>query len=341
MVTVKAVAALCSIIWVTGLAFAPHAIAQTIPDATGYAQADLPGIEKIDLLGQHVSNGSFDLTIIENNYGRLFGTGAAVAEFDSSTTPFVISGYSTQKGFELGGQAKSLLDYYVDVESRLNTTVAVDVSASGGAGVVDGSSSLAGDNFSAKAEFIFDKNGAEAASGEASASQSVRSSGFTVNKMLELKTNQPYAVEISTIATGALFGDTSLSAFVDPAFKIAPTVQDPADFTIAFSPNLAAVPEASPLFLVGFGLALAAFARVARKRGVEPLVKSTPQTVSLPHPVARHRYAREGKRTERFEQRARRCRLESPQACAQEDDVSIRQGDSLGGSLLPGTASHH
>jgi hypothetical protein len=65
------------------------------------------------------------------------------------------------------------------------------------------------------------------------------------------------------------------------------------------------------------------------------------QTVSPTHPLVRHRYAREGKHTERFEQRARRCRLESPQACAQEDDVSIRQGDSLGGSLLPGRASHH
>ena len=271
----KAAAALCSIIWVTGLAFVPDGIAQTIPDATGFAQVDLPGLEKIDRLGRHVSNDSFDLTIIENNYG-LFGTGAAVAEFNSSTTPFVISGYSTQKGFELGGRAKSLLDYYVEVESRLNTTVAVDVSASGGAQAVGGPSSLVGDNFSAKAEFIFDKNGAEAASGEASASQTVRSSGFTVNKMLELKTNQPYAVEISTTATGALFGDTSLSTFVDPAFKIAPTVLDPADFTIAFSPNLAAVPEASPLVLVGFGLALAAFARVARKHGVGPLVESTP-----------------------------------------------------------------
>ena len=243
----KAAAALCSAIWVTGLAFVPDGIAQTIPDATGFAQVNLPGIHKKDRLGPHVSNDSFDLTIIENNYGRLFGTGAAVAEFDSSTTPFVMSGFSTHKGFELGGRAKSLLDYYIDVESRLNTTVAVDVSASGGAQAVGGSSSLAGDKFSAKAKFIFDKNGAEAVLGEAIASQTVRSSGFTVNKMLELKTNQPYAVEISTIATGALFGDTSLSAFVDPAFKIAPTVQDPADFTIAFSPNLAAVPEASPL----------------------------------------------------------------------------------------------
>jgi hypothetical protein len=272
----KAAAALCSAIWVTGLAFVPDGIAQTIPDATGFAQVNLPGIHKKDRLGPHVSNDSFDLTIIENNYGRLFGTGAAVAEFDSSTTPFVMSGFSTHKGFELVGRAKSLLDYYIDVESRLNTTVAVDVSASGGAQAVGGSSSLAGDKFSAKAKFIFDKNGAEAVLGEAIASQTVRSSGFTVNKMLELKTNQPYAVEISTIATGALFGDTSLSAFVDPAFKIAPTVQDPADFTIAFSPNLAAVPEASPLVLVGFGLALAAFARVARKRGVGPLVASTP-----------------------------------------------------------------
>ena len=105
-----------------------------------------------------------------------------MAEFDSSTTPFVISGYSTQKGFELGGRAKSLLDYYVDVESRLRTTVAVDVSASGGAGAVAGPSSLARDKFSAKAEFIFDKNGAETASAEASASQAVRSSGFTLNK---------------------------------------------------------------------------------------------------------------------------------------------------------------
>ena len=59
------------------------------------------------------------------------------------------------------------------------------------------------------------------------------------------------------------------------------------------------------------------------------------QTVSPTHPLVRHRYAREGKRAERFEQRARRCRFESPQKCAQEDDVSIRQG----GSLLPGTAS--
>ena len=97
-----------------------------------------------------------------------------------------------------------------------------------------------------------------------------------MNKMLVLTTNHPYLVEISAIATGALFGDTSLSAFVDPAFKIAPTVQDPADFTIAFSPNLAVVPEASPLVLVGFGLAFAALARVARKRGVGPLVESTP-----------------------------------------------------------------
>ena len=277
MVTVKAAAALCSIIWVTGLAFVPDGVAKSIPDATGYARVDLPGIKKIDRLGRHVSNDSFDLTTIENNYGRLFGTGAAMAGFDRSTTPFVISGFSTHKGFELGGRAKSLLNYYVDVESRLNTTVAVDVSASGGAEAVDGSSSLAGDKFSAKAEFIFDKNGAEATLGEAIASQTVRSSGFTVNKMLELKTNQPYAVEISTIATGALFGDASLSAFVDPAFKIAPTVQDPADFTIAFSPNLATVPEASPFVLVGFGLALVAFARVGRKRGVGPLVRTAGQ----------------------------------------------------------------
>jgi hypothetical protein len=274
----KATAALCSIIWVTGLAFVPDGIAQTIPDATGFARVDLPGIKKIDRLGRHVSNDSFDLTIIENNYGRLFGTGAAVAEFDSSTTPFVISGYSTQKGFELGGRAKSLMDYYVDVESRLTTItrVAVDVSATGGAGAVGGSSSLARDKFSAKAEFIFDKNGAKAASAEASASQAVHSSGFTFNERLELNTNQPYAVEISTIATGALFGDTSLSAFVDPTFKIDPRVPDPADFTIAFSPNLTPVPEASPLVLVGFGLAFAAFAHVARKRGVGPLVESTP-----------------------------------------------------------------
>src|SRR5271166_87458 len=151
-----------------------------------------------------------------------------------------------------------------------------DVSVSG-AGAVSGSSSFADDKFSAKAEFIFDKNGAEATLGEAIANQTVRSSRFTVNKILELKTNQPYPVEISTIATGALFGDTSLSAFVDPAFKIVPAAfQNPADFTIAFSPNLAAVPEASPLVLVGFGLALAAFARVARKRGAGRLVKSTP-----------------------------------------------------------------
>jgi hypothetical protein len=271
---VKAAAALCLIIWVTGLAFVPHGIAQTIPDATGFAQVDLPGIEKIDRLGPVVSNDSFDLTIIGSNFGPVFGTGAAVAEFDSSTTPFVASGYSTQKGFELGGRAKSLLDYYVDVESRLKTTVAVDVSASGGAEAVGGSSSFACDGFGAKAEFIFDKNGAGAALGEASVNRTVGSSGFTVNKMLVLTTNHPYLVEISAIATGALFGDTSLSAFVDPAFKIAPTVQDPADFTIAFSPNLAAVPEASPLVLVGFGLALGAFARVA---GVGRLVESTPR----------------------------------------------------------------
>ncbi len=94
-----------------------------------------------------------------------------------------------------------------------------------------------------------------------------------VDKMLLLTTNHPYLVEISTITTGALFGDMSLSAFVDPAFSIAPTVKDPADFTIAYSPNLAAVPEASPLVLMGFGLVLGAFAQVGRKRGVGRIVK--------------------------------------------------------------------
>ena len=274
MVTVKTVAALCSIIWFTGLAFVPNGIAQTIPDATGYAQVDLPSIEKIDRL---VSNDLFDLAIIENNYGQLFGTGAAVAEFDSSTTPFVISAFSTQNGFELGGQAESILDYYVDFESRLRTNVAVDVSASGGAqAAVDKTSGFDFAGSGAAAEFIFNKNGAETALGEARANQTVGSSGFIVNKMLVLKTNHPYQVEISTTATGALFGNTSLSAFVDPAFRIDPTVQDPADFTIAYSPNLAAVPEASPLVLAGFGLALAAFARVARKCGAGRLVESTP-----------------------------------------------------------------
>ena len=275
MVTVKTVAALCSIIWFTGLAFVPNGIAQTIPDATGYAQVDLPRIEKIDRL---VSNDSFDLAIIENNYGQLFGTGAAVAEFDSSTTPFVISAFSTENGFELGGQAKSILDYYVDFESRLRTNVAVDVSASGGRAqaAVDKTSGFDFAGSGAAAEFIFNKNGAETAFGEASANQTVGSSGFVVNKMLVLKTNHPYQVEISTTATGALFGNTSLSAFVDPAFRIDPAVQDPADFTIAYSPNLAAVPEASSLILAGFGLTLAAFARVARKRGAGRLVEPTP-----------------------------------------------------------------
>src|SRR5260370_42237396 len=77
--------------------------------------------------------------------------------------------------------------------------------------------------------------------------------------MVLLTTNHPYLVEISAIATGALFGDTSLSAFVDPAFKIAPTVQDPADFTIAFSPILAAPPGTRPPIFMGFCPAPGAF----------------------------------------------------------------------------------
>jgi hypothetical protein len=264
---VKAAAALC-FVWVTGIAFVPRATAATIPDATGFAQVDLPGIEKIDRLSPFVSADSFDLAIIGNKFGPVFGRGEAVAEFDSSTTPFVASGYSTQHGFELGGQAKSLLDYYIDIQSRLTTTVAVDVSASGGAkAALDKQSGFAFAGLGATAQFIFDQNGTEEASGKASANQTVSSNAFTVNKMLALNTNHPYLVEISAITAGALFGDTSLSAFVDPSFKIDPSVQDPADFTIGYSPNLAAVPEPSSPILLGFGLALA-FALVARNRAV-------------------------------------------------------------------------
>jgi hypothetical protein len=272
---VKTAAALCLIIWGTGLAFVARGNAQTIPDATGLARVDLPGIEKIDRLNTSVSSSSFALAMIGDNFGPVFGTGTVMAEFNSSTTPFVASGYSTQKSFAMGGQGKSFLNYYVEIQSRLTTSVAVDVSASGGArAALDNESAFAFAGFVAKAEFIFDKNGTEAVSGEASANQTVGSSSFNVNQMLALETNHPYLVEISTITSGALFGDSSLSAFVDPTFRIAPTVQNPADFAIAFSPNLTPVPEASPLLLVSSGLALAAFTRVLRKARVGRLAET-------------------------------------------------------------------
>ena len=178
--------------------------------------------------------------------GTTTGTAYANLGFDPSIGSSIVSTYTgpVPYGAPQGG-ADASMSYYFEVVGAAGKNVPVIFTANGGGG----SSSLSGSEIE---NLGISGLGVSLQSGYLSGVPSLKSS-FSVNEVLQVPADTIEEVSLTAncgLSTG--FGGT-VSAFIDPTFKIDPSFGGAGDYSIEFSPNLVVPDQPWTIMLLPLG----------------------------------------------------------------------------------------